>query len=310
MSKKRLLIIDSNSVLHRAFHALPPLTTKKGKPVSAIYGFLLIFFKAIKELQPDYIAACFDVPFPTFRHEKFKAYKATRPKIPDELCEQIPKMKEILKTFRIQIFEKKGFEADDIIGTISKLVQKKQIIPEIETIILSGDLDNLQMIDSRTKVYALKKGVKETMIYNEKIIQEKYGIQPSQLIDFKALKGDPSDNIPGVPGVGEKTAIALIKEFKTLENLYKELERKAEKIKSKLRKILKDYRGQAFLSKELVKIKKDVLIEFSLKKCSFQEYDKEKIVKMFENLDFYSLINRLPEPKEKSRETGRELRLW
>jgi len=310
MSKKRLLIIDSNSVLHRAFHALPPLTTKKGEPINAIYGFLLIFFKAIKELQPDYMAACFDMPFPTFRHEKFKAYKATRPKIPDELCEQIPKIKEILKTFKIQIFEKKGFEADDIIGTISKLVQKKQIIPEIETIILSGDLDNLQMIDSRTKVYALKKGVKETMIYNEEIIKEKYGIQPSQLIDFKALKGDPSDNIPGVPGVGEKTAIALIKEFKNLENLYKELERKAEKIRNKLRRILKDYRDQAFLSKELVKIKKDVPIGFSLKKCSFQEYDKEKIVKMFKNLDFYSLIERLPESKEKSKETGRELRLW
>jgi len=293
-NEKRLIVIDSNSIIHRAYHALPPLTTKKGELVNAVYGFLLVFLKVIREFQPDYIAATFDFPAPTFRHKKYKEYKAKRPPAPEELYLQIPKVKEILKGFSVPIFEKEGFEADDIIGTISHLAPKKQILPGIETIILSGDLDALQLVDSHTKVYALRKGVKDTILYDENLVKERYqGLTPEQIIDFKALKGDPSDNIPGVTGIGEKTAIELIKEFGSLENLYQNLA----KLKPKLKESLLFQKEQAFLSKELAEIKTNVPIDFNLKKCQWREYDKEKITKILSNLEFYSLIKRLPESK-------------
>ncbi|MBZ9578170.1 hypothetical protein KJA13_04075 [Patescibacteria group bacterium] len=296
--KKRLIVIDGNAVIHRAFHALPPLTTKKGELVNAIYGFLLVFFKAIKEFQPDFVAATFDFPGPTFRHKKYKLYKATREKAPEELYEQIPKVKEILKNFNVQIFEEQGFEADDLIGTISKKAPKKQILPEIETIILTGDLDALQLVDKNTKVYTLRKGVKDTVLYDEEKVKERYqGLTPDQLTDFKALRGDPSDNIPGVLGVGEKTAITLIKEFGTLENLYEELKKNSEKakeIKQSLRKKLLDCKEQAFVSKMLAEIKSNVPIEFNLEKCRWEGYNRDKIIEIFRDYEFKTLIERLP----------------
>ena len=299
MNKKRLIIIDGNAIVHRAFHALPPLKTKKGELVNAVYGFLLAFFKAIKEFEPDYVVATFDFPAPTFRHIKYKLYKANREKAPDELYEQIPKIKDLLKNFNIQIFEKQGFEADDLIGTIAQKAAKKQIYPEIETIILTGDLDALQLVDKNTKVYALRKGVKDSVLYNEEKVKEKYdGLLPEQLVDFKALRGDPSDNIPGVFGVGEKTAISLIKEFNSLENLYQELREnsgQSKKIKESLRKKLIDYKEQAFVSKMLTQIKKDIEIDFDLGKCVWGRYNRDKIIKIFENYEFKTLISRLKE---------------
>ena len=299
MNKKRLIIIDGNAIVHRAFHALPPLKTKKGELVNAVYGFLLAFFKAIKEFEPDYVVATFDFPAPTFRHIKYKLYKANREKAPDELYEQIPKIKDLLKNFNIQIFEKQGFEADDLIGTIAQKAAKKQIYPEIETIILTGDLDALQLVDKNTKVYALRKGVKDSVLYNEEKVKEKYdGLLPEQLVDFKALRGDPSDNIPGVFGVGEKTAISLIKEFNSLENLYQELREnsgQSKKIKESLRKKLIDYKEQAFVSKMLAQIKKDIEIDFDLGKCVWGRYNRDKIIKIFENYEFKTLISRLKE---------------
>ncbi|MBI2626494.1 MAG: hypothetical protein HYW69_02795 [Candidatus Nealsonbacteria bacterium] len=284
---KRLIIIDSNSVIHRAFHALPPLTAKTGELINAVYGFLLVFLKAVKEFQPDYIAACFDLPQPTFRHEKYKEYKATRPKTPAELYNQIPIIKEVLGAFGVQVFEKQGFEADDLIGTISALASKTGA----ETIILSGDTDNFQLIDSNTKVYNLRKGVKDTVLYDEKLVEEKYqGLKPKQLLDFRALRGDPSDNIPGVRGVGEKTATELLKEFGDLENLYQNLAI----IKPKISELLVKYKGQAFLSKELAAIYKSVPVDFNLEECSFERYNKEKAKEILEKLGFYSLIERLP----------------
>ncbi|MBA7599006.1 DNA polymerase I [subsurface metagenome] len=289
--KKRLIVIDSNSIIHRAFHALPPLTTKKGEVVGAVYGFLLVLFKALKEFQPDFVVAAFDVSGPTFRHEKYKDYKAKRPKAPEELYQQIPKVKEILKSLDVKIFEKQGFEADDIIGTIAKLAPKKQVIPGIETIILSGDSDTLQLIDAHTKTYALRKGVKDTVLYDKKMVEEKYqGLTPKQLIDFKALKGDPTDNIPGVPGIGEKTAIGLIKEFGTLENLYQNLD----DVKLKTKEILIQNKEQAFFSRDLVEINKAVPLDFNLKECQWGDYDKEKATQTLKSFDFYSLISRLP----------------
>jgi len=314
MSKKKcLIIIDSNSLIHRAYHALPPLTTKKGELINAIYGFLLVFFKAIKDFQPDYIAACFDFPAPTFRHKKFKEYKAKRPPTPKELYDQIPKVKEILKAFDVPIFEKEGFEADDIIGTIAKKAPRKQIMPKIETIILSGDLDTLQLVSPQTKVYFLRKGVKDIILYDRAEVEKKYGSLPHQLLDFKALRGDPSDNIPGVTGVGEKTAIQLIKKFNSLENLYKEIEENSEKTKElrpKLKELLLKYKEQAFFSKELANIEQNMPLDFNLEKCRWQEYNKEKATQILKEFEFYSLIKKLPNFEGKEEEVKKELKLW
>jgi len=299
--ERKLLIIDSNSLIHRAYHALPPLTTKKGELTNAVYGFLLVFLKALKEFQPDFIAACFDVAVPTFRHKKFKEYKAKRPPAPEELYQQIPKVKEVLDAFNVPIFEKEGFEADDIIGTISRLAPRKQVMPRIETVILSGDLDTLQLVDKNTKVYTFKKGLKETIIYDEKAVKERYGFSPSQIVDFKALKGDPSDNIPGVSGIGEKTAINLIKLFGSLENLYQEIKEGTKKVKE-LKPAIKDklvqYKDQAFFSRMLSEIRKDAPLDFNFEKCQWGGYNKEKLIQIFKNLEFYSLISRLPELKK------------
>jgi len=305
---KRLIVIDSNSIIHRAFHALPPLTTKNGELVNAVYGFLLVYFKAIKDFHPDFIAAAFDTRKPTFRHKKYKEYKAKRPPAPKELYNQIPKVKEVLEAFGLPIFEKEGFEADDIIGTIAFLAPKKQVFPEIETIILSGDLDALQLINPKTKVYVLRKGVKDIVLYDEKMVQERFcGLTPSQILDFKSLKGDPSDNIPGVTGIGEKTAIRLLLEFGTLDNLYEKIEensQSAKSLKPKLKETLLKYKEQAYMSQDLARIEKNTPIDFNLEKCRFKKYDKEKLVGILNSLEFYSLINKLPESQGNARQLG------
>jgi DNA polymerase-1 len=312
--KKRLIIIDSNSVIHRAFHALPPLTTKKGEIVNAIYGFLLVFLKAIKEFEPDFIAACFDFPAPTFRHKKFKEYKAKRPPTPKEIYEQIPKVKKVLEAFDVKILEKQGFEADDIIGTISKKFPKKQIYPGIETIILSGDLDTLQLVDRHTKVYLLKKGVKNTVLYDEDLVKEKYlGLFFDQLIDLRALRGDASDNIPGIKGIGEKTAISLLKEFDTLENIYKHLKEKtgkSKKIKPRVKELLIEQKEQAFLSQELATIHKNVPIEVIPEKYKWQGYEGNKAIAALEKFGFHTLIKRIKKSKKQEEKSARELTLW
>lgn len=303
--KKRLIIIDGNALVHRSYHALPvSLTTRKGELVNAVYGFLLFLFKALKEFHPEYAAASFDLAAPTFRHEEFKQYKAKRVKAPDELYEQIPKIKEFLKIFHIPIFEKERYEADDVIGTISTLVSKKNDDFNTETIILTGDLDTLQLVDENTKVYTFRRGIRDTILYDKEKVKGKYGgLKPSQLPDFKALRGDPSDNIPGVLGIGEKTAIPLIKDFGSLENLFKELEEnseKAKKIKSSLKEKLLKSKETAFFSKTLVSIKKDTPLDFDLERCRWDGYDKEKAIGLLKSFEFYSLINRLPSLSEKS----------
>ncbi len=287
---KRLVIIDANALIHRSFHALPPLTTKKGELVNAVYGFTSILLRVLKELKPDYIVTAFDLPKPTFRHLEYKEYKATRPKTPDELCQQFSKVKKVVQAFDIPIFEKEGFEADDIIGTITKKTGK-----DIEDIVVTGDLDTLQLVDANTKVYTLKRGMTDTVIYDEKAVWERYGLKPEQLLDFKGLRGDPSDNIPGVPGVGEKTAIYLLKKFKTIENLYKKLEKGETKdITETLKEKLLDNKNQAIFSKKLATIRCDVPIKFNLEDCRVETYSHQKVVKLFQEFDFKSLINRLP----------------
>lgn len=297
--KKRLLVIDSNSVIHRAYHALPPLSTKEGIKVNAVYGFLLVFFKALREFRPDFVAAAFDLPVPTFRHRKYKEYKAKRVAAPPDLYQQIPMVKKILEAFDVPVLEKEGYEADDIIGTVSKMAQEKdRFLPEIETIILSGDLDNLQLVNGQTKVYALRKGVKDIILYDEKLISEKYqGLTPGQLIDFKALRGDPSDNIPGVSGIGEKGALGLIQEFGSLENIYENIGQDTEKsknIKPRTRELLVQQREQAFLSKTLVSIDVNSPLDVNFGRCRWEKYDKEKASAVLKEFEFFSLLAKLP----------------
>ena len=319
-NKKKLIIIDANSVIHRAFHALPPLTTKKGEPAGAVYGFLLVFLKMVNEFNPNYIVAAFDFPGPTFRHKKFKEYKAKRPPLPQSLRTQIPKIKKALQAFNVPVFEKKGFEADDIIGTIAHAVSCPKNFSQIETIILSGDKDILQLlVNEKTKAFILKKGVKNTVLYGKNDIQKEYGIFLEQFTDFKALRGDPSDNIPGVPGIGKKTARDLLQKFKSLENLYQELEKsspKAKELTPHLKKILLNHKEQAFLSKTLVKIKKNVSLSFKIKNCLWGKYNKKEALELFEDWGFKTLVKRISHLEDQKREDEKEkpvrenLKLW
>jgi len=307
MSKKNFLILDSNSILHRAFHALPKLTTSKGQPVNAVYGFLLVLFKVIKEFSPDYIFACFDYPAKTFRHQLFKEYKSKRPPTPDDLKNQIPILKEILQNFNIPILEKEGFESDDIIGSIIYQIKEKEKLDNVNFIIVSGDTDILQLIDKDTKVYLLQKGIKKTLLYDENLFRQKFfNLAPNQLIDFKALVGDSSDNIPGVKGIGKKTAISLLLNYGNLENLYKKLEEKKlkEKLSLKIREILIKDKEKAFFSKELISIKKD--IPLAIDNLFLWDYDFNNVVSIFKKYEFNSLISKIPK-----RETfNNNLKLW
>jgi DNA polymerase I len=303
---KKLIIFDGNAIVHRAYHALPPLSTKDGRLVNAVYGFLTVFLKAVSDFSPDFIAATFDLPSPTFRHQKYKEYKAKRPKAPKDLYSQIPIIKEVLSCFSVKIFEKAGFEADDLIGTIASLANKKEASENTSVIIVTGDLDTLQLVDDNTKIYFLRRGVKDTALYDKNSVAERFGgLKPEQIVDYKSLRGDPSDNIPGVKGVGEKTAIKLLLQFGTLENLYQEIEKKSKRaadLKGKIKEILVRDKEQAFLSKELVLLEKNVPVEFNLTNCQWGSYDLEKVKEKLASLEFFSLVKRLDSLAEKKEE--------
>ncbi len=302
MKQKKIIIIDANSLIHRAFHALPPLTAGNGEVVNAVYGFTTILLKAIKDYEPDYLACCFDVSKDTFRKQKYEEYKAHREEQPSELYDQFPLIKELLNAMKIAIYEKKGFEADDVIGTISQEVKKEK---NLKTIIVSGDLDTLQLVDEKTLVYTLKKGISDTIIYDSSAVKERFGFEPKQMVDYKALRGDASDNIPGVKGIGEKTATSLIQEFGSLENLYKTIdnvdehkdkqeELKEQGVSESVFKKLKDDKKQAFMSQELARIVRDVKVDFKLKDAEVEPFDTEKIIELFRDWKFNSLISRIP----------------
>jgi DNA polymerase-1 len=316
-NKKKLIIFDSNAVIHRAYHALPPLTTKDGKLVNAVYGFLLVFLKAISDFSPDFVAAAFDLPAPTFRHKIYKDYKAKRPKAPENLYAQIPIVQKILGAFGVKIFEEEGFEADDILGTIAAFANKKENLPKTSVIIISGDLDSLQLIDSDTKVYFLRRGVKDVILYDEKTVADKlYGLSPKQIIDYKALRGDASDNIPGIKGIGDKTAAQLLLEFGTIESIYEEIEKKSKKadsLSARFKKILSENKDRAFLSKKLVSLEKNVPIGFNLEECKWSGCNKEEAIKILSELEFYSLVKRIDKndlDAEPATKIERQQKLW
>lgn len=291
--KQKLIIIDGNALVHRSFHALPPtMTTKNGQIINAVFGFTTTLIKSIKDINPKYVVLTLDEAGPTFRHKQYKEYKATRTKQADELYSQFPLVRQVADVLNIPIFSKKGFEADDLIGTITK-----KIDGSVEKYILTGDMDTLQLIDEHTKVYSMSRGIADSITYDAKAVVEKYGLNVAQIIDYKALRGDPSDNIPGVAGIGEKTATSLLQEFGTLENLYEKIENSKEKIDDKIKpriiELLKKHKEDAFLSKKLATIKCDVDIDFDLEKTRFGKFDKEKIKNLFGELEFNSLLPRI-----------------
>ena len=296
--KKKLIIIDGNALIHRSFHALPPtMTTKDGTMVNAVYGFTTVLLKAIKDFKPEYVVLTLDKKGKNFRHEKFTEYKATRTKAPDELYAQIPLVKELAVAFNIPIFEKSGFEADDLIGTITKLTDDS-----IDNIVVTGDMDTLQLINDHTKVYTMSRGMSDSILYDAEAVQKKYGFTVEQLIDYKALRGDVSDNIPGVRGIGDKTAVELLHNFNSLDGIYKNID--SEKIKDRIRGLLIEHKDEAYMSYELATIKCDVPIEFDLEATRFADFDKEKVIKFLSEMEFKSLLPRIKDLK--SNQDGKE----
>ncbi len=286
MSMKKLLLIDGNSLFHRAYHAIPTLTSRDGEVANAVFGFSNMLLKAIGEVKPEYVVCAFDTKAPTFRHIEFEKYKAQRVAPPPDLYPQLPKVKKVLDAFGVKYFEKEGYEADDLIATIANQVAKNRAI---RVIILSSDRDVLQLVDGNIKVQAPGWNLKETSLYGATEVKEKFGIEPHQMVDYKSLTGDPSDNVPGITGVGPKTAAILLQKYHTLENLFKNLDQIDEKLRAKL----EVGRDIALAAKRLVELDRDVAISFQLLELSFKP-DWERVRHEYEELGFKSIVAKLP----------------
>jgi DNA polymerase-1 len=296
---KKMLLIDANSLIHRSFHALPPLTTPKGAPINAVYGLSSIMLKILRDHNPDYVVAAFDRPEPTFRDAIFKEYKAHRPPTDNLLIPQLSEAHNTFEKFGVKVVERAGLEADDIVGTLAEMFKDKDEIPRrarddnfgIKIIIFSGDKDNLQLVDGDKVVEELlKTGVSKTVVYNEAQFLQDYGFSPRQLVDFKALVGDTSDNIPGVKGIGPKGATDLIKEYGTIENIYENIELISKK---SLKEKLAANKEMAFLSKQLATIKRDAPLDISLEETKFNGFNKDILKEYFTELGFKSLVERI-----------------
>ena len=281
-----LMLIDGPSLVYRGYFALPPLTTSDGMLVNAAFGFLQIVLRGMQDLKPDYAILSFDLGKPRFRFEAYPEYKAGRPSMPDDLRAQFPLVREIAQMMGIPIRELEGYEADDVIGSLVQAAKEANV----DTYIVSGDLDGLQLVNDHVRLLTTRMGVAATVIYDEAKVMERYGLRPDQMLDYKALKGDTSDNIPGVPGVGEKTAIQLLQQFGSLDRLYEHLD----EVKGKLRDRLAEHRESAFLSREVGRIVIDLPVELNLDEARTGRYDRRAVAQRFRELEFRSLIDRLP----------------
>ncbi|HEV2005965.1 MAG TPA: 5'-3' exonuclease H3TH domain-containing protein, partial [Candidatus Limnocylindrales bacterium] len=292
---ERLMLLDGNGLIYRGYFALPPLTTSKGDLVNAVFGFCSIVLRGIQDIRPDYVAVAFDLSAPTFRHERFADYKATRQRMPDDLRNQFPKVREVVKALRFPVFEMEGYEADDIIGTLSVEAERR----ELDTTIVTGDLDMLQIVSDRVRLMTTRSGVENTILYDPARINERYGLVPGQMVDYKALKGDTTDNIPGVPGVGEKTAAKLIAEYGSLDAVYARIEEvKPEKLREKLR----EHRDQVFEGQWLSRIVRDLPVKLDLEAARIGDYDRDEVIRLFREYEFRSLLDRLPPLRGESAE--------
>jgi len=290
---KKIILIDGNSILNRAFYGImgtKMLTTDDGKNTNAVYGFLAVLFRELEEMSPEYLVVAFDLKAPTQRHKLYEGYKANRKGMPNELAEQMPILKEILEIMNITVIEKEGYEADDILGTIAKMAEKQKL----EVIILSGDRDTFQLTSSKIKVKIphTKVGKTEVDIFDRDAIVKKYGVTPKQLIEVKGLMGDSSDNIPGVPGIGEKTALELVKKYKTIDGLYETIEKNEDDLKPKTKEKLIENKELAYLSRTLGTINTEVPIEKSIEEFEVKKWDNEKLFSIFKELNFNRFIER------------------
>ncbi len=286
----RLLLLDGNGLIYRGYFALieQPLTTSKGELVTAVFGFTNIVLRAIQDAKPDRLAVAFDLGKPTFRHERYAEYKATRQRMPDDMRDQIPKVREVVRALGIPVYEHEGFEADDVIATLVGQAEAA----ELDVTILTGDLDMLQLVSEHTRLMvSLRGGIANTVTYDLAKIDERWGLRPDQMLDYKALKGDPTDNIPGIPGVGEKTASKLIGTWATLDALYEHLD---EVTPEKLRAPLEEHRESVLESRELMRLVRDVDVTLDLDRGRVGDYDRETVVRLFREYEFRTLIDRLP----------------
>jgi DNA polymerase-1 len=293
--KHRFVIIDGNAVLHRAWHAMPPLSTKDGRVISAAYGFTTMLMKVLKDLKPTHLAVTFDLPGGTFRHDEFADYKAHRVEQPDELYAQIPMVKEVLKGYGIPVYEMPGYEADDVIGTLTKLAPK-----DAESIVVTGDMDTLQLVDKKTKVYSQRKGMSDIVVYDEAAVMERFGLAPSQMIDYKAMRGDASDNLPGLKGVGEVNATALLKKYGSIEKMYAAVKKSPNDFKPGILKALIDGEKDVPLSKRLVTIVRDLPLNFKFDDARMRAPDLDKLREVFQDLEFRTLLPKVEPPSAKA----------
>jgi len=305
MSKRPIfLLFDGHAVIYRAYFGLPPLSDSQGRMVNAVFGFSKILLSALHEFDPEYLAVTFDHPKPTFRHQQFEDYKADRPTMPDDLQPQIPIVKEIVSVLRIPQFEMEGYEADDLIGTLSYQLdhcpERLNVDQDILTIIVTGDKDMFQLVDDNTHVWLPGRGKNSDLEYDSVQVKKKMGVDPSQIVDMKALMGDASDNIPGIKGIGAKTAAKLLQEYSSLEDLYRKVDQinsgaqQNNLLKGSLLKKLKEGKESAILSQQLAQIMKNAPIEVDLPTCRVEGYDKTKAIELLKSLDFNSLISYLP----------------
>ncbi len=290
----KLVLIDGNAIMHRAYHALPPLTTKDGEPINAVYGLTTMLLRTISDLKPTHIAICFDRKEPTFRKKEFEEYQAHRPEKDKELLAQFGKARDTVSAFRIPIYDKAGYEADDVIGTLAKQATKKSNVKGQKSkvdnvVIVTGDRDILQLVNEKVKVCLPVRGLKEAELVGEKEVIEKMGVKPCQIDDYKALVGDPSDNYKGVPGIGPKTALDLLGRFGTFQGVYKNLARIDKPVVRKL----KDGRESAKTSKKLAEIVTNVPIKLDTEKASQWKVDSNEVLTLFSEFGFRTLSKRV-----------------
>ncbi|HXY73815.1 MAG TPA: 5'-3' exonuclease H3TH domain-containing protein, partial [Dehalococcoidales bacterium] len=291
MKKPLLVLFDGHALVHRAFHALPPLTVRRtGELVGAVFGFAQILLKVLNDLQPTYYAIAFDRKAKTFRHEMFDQYKATRKETPQELSGQFGRVRELVNALKMPIYEIDGFEADDVLGTLSGQAARQ----DVDTVIVTGDADTMQLVSDKVRVfYPRPRGnFSDADLFDNQAVVGKFGVPPEHVADFKSLKGDPSDNIPGVPGIGEKTAVKLISQFGSLDEIYKHLD---EVTPEKLRNLLRDHEAEARQSLKLATIVRDVPLTLDLHAAEVTNYDRAAVVNLLQELEFSSLLNKLPQ---------------
>ena len=289
----KLVLFDGNAIIHRAYHALPgDMTTRAGEPINAVYGLVSILLRVIQDTKPDYIAFAWDRPEPTFRNKMFEDYQAHRPEADKELISQFEKAQKVIRAMHIPSLDKKGFEADDILGTIAAKYHPELVEGSIDKVlIVTGDRDMLQLVDKKTKLYMPVKGLSDAKEFGKTETIERMGVPPEQIIDFKALVGDPSDNYKGVPGIGPKTAITLLEKYKTLNNIYKNLY----EISDSVRKKLEENKDLAYQSQTLAKIVTDVDINFDLPAAGKFRVDSDQVLNLFLEYGFRTLTKRVKE---------------